>query len=192
MKCECGCGEEVAKPGNRFIYGHHTRCMSDDAKRKMSKPNLGRKFSEEHKRKISETNLGRKLSNEHKKKIGKANLGSLHTGEAKQKMSEMNRGENNPNWKGGVSSAPYCSKFSYKFKEFIRDKFGRACFLCGKSEESNGVRLSVHHVSYDKECLCTDVECEFVPLCMICHGKTSNGDREYYEGLINNKLESFI
>ena len=25
--CECGCGEEVAKPNNRFILGHHTRVI---------------------------------------------------------------------------------------------------------------------------------------------------------------------
>ena len=30
--CECGCGEEVTKKGNRFIHGHHRRCLSKEEK----------------------------------------------------------------------------------------------------------------------------------------------------------------
>lgn len=127
-------------------------------------------LTNEHKKKLSEANLGRSLSEKHKRKIGEANSGANHH-----------------NWQGGISFEPYCSKFNNSFKESVRERFGRVCFLCGEREED--VKLDVHHVTYDKSCLCSEVECEFVPLCKRCHGKTTNGDREYYEKLILEKLE---
>ena len=97
--------------------------------------------------------------------------------------SENCRGENSTGWKGGISFEPYCHKFNEAFKESIREKFGRVCFLCPTTEEENGKKLSVHHVSYNKDCLCDDSECEFVPLCNKCHTKT-NFNRDYWENLI--------
>ena len=96
-------------------------------------------------------------------------------------------GENSPLWKGGISFEPYCPKFNEAFKESIREKFGRVCFLCPTTEDENGRKLDVHHVSYDKDCLCDDSDCEFVPLCIRCHSKT-NHDREYWEQAIMEKL----
>ncbi len=91
------------------------------------------------------------------------------------------RGENHTNWKGGVSFKPYCEKFNYEFKESIRIKFRWSCFLCGKTESEQKIeqkksgkkqtRLSIHHVNLDKNCLCDDIECEFVPLCANCHSE---------------------
>ena len=114
-------------------------------------------------------------------------------------MREIYNGENNHMWRGGSSFEPYCHKFNETFKEKIRDKFNRTCFLCPTTEQeqmdamsSQGKRafkLSVHHVSYDKDCLCDDSECEFVPLCDVCHGKT-NHNREYWENMILDKLTS--
>jgi len=108
--------------------------------------------------------------------------------ECKSRWQKTNlRGKNACNWKGGISFEPYCHKFNDAFKESIREKFGRVCFLCPTTEEENGRKLSVHHVSYLKDCLCDDSDCEFVPLCMRCHGKT-NHDREYWEKTIMEKL----
>lgn len=97
-------------------------------------------------------------------------------------------GENSPGWRGGLSFEPYCHKFNEAFKESVREKFDRVCFLCPTTEEENGKKLSVHHVNYDKDCLCDDSECEFVPLCTKCHSKT-NFNRDYWENLIMEKLE---
>ena len=91
-------------------------------------------------------------------------------------------GDKHPNWKGGITNAPYCEKFNDSFKEKIRNLFNRLCFLCGMDEEENGQKLSVHHTNYDKDCLCNS-NCEFVPLCTKCHGKT-NYQRQYWEDLI--------
>jgi len=108
-------------------------------------------------------------------------------------------GENHLYWRGGVSFEPYCHKFNERFKESIREKFNRTCFLCPTTESAQmeemhsqgkrSFRLSIHHVSYDKDCLCDDSECEFVPLCLPCHTKT-NRNREYWEEIIMGKLEA--
>jgi len=110
-------------------------------------------------------------------------LCACRTAERRKAMS----GENHPNWHGGTSFEPYCRKFNNAFKESIREKFDRECFLCGADEEENGRRLDVHHVSYDKECMCNGVECEFVPVCRKCHSMTG-GNRELWRRMIMNQL----
>jgi hypothetical protein len=96
-------------------------------------------------------------------------------------------GEDNPNWQGGISFGEYCPKFNEPFKEGIRNKFDRKCFICDKTEQDNGRKLCVHHVNYDKDCLCDGYKCMFVPLCMKCHAKTGH-DRDLWERLITNVL----
>lgn len=118
------------------------------------------------------------------------NLCSVKTDECSRIMSENHAdfsGENNPNWQGGLSFEPYCEKFNNSFRESVREKFGRVCFMCPTTEEENRRKLSVHHVSYDKECMCNGVDCEFVTLCNKCHSKTNFG-RELWERLIINVL----
>lgn len=159
--------------------------------------------SEETKRKIKENHAdfkgvnhpmyGKHCSEETKRKISKAHKGKDYISkEVKQRLSAMYIGENNPNWRGGASFEPYCHKFNKVFKEYIRDKFGRKCFICGKTEKENGKKLNIHHVNYSKKCLCDeDTNCQFVPLCSKCHSKT-NHNREYWEREITTKLHETI
>lgn len=102
-------------------------------------------------------------------------------------MAKKQKGKHHPSWKGGLSFEPYCIKFNNTFKESIRDMFDRKCFLCDKSEVDNGKKLCIHHVNYDKNCLCDDSKCEFVPLCNSCHSKT-NFNRSEWEQQILDKL----
>lgn len=100
------------------------------------------------------------------------------------------KGENHPNWQGGISFGKYCHKFNNEFKEYIRDKFGRVCFLCPTTEEENGRKLDVHHVNYNKDCGCDDDKtCQFVPLCRSCNSK-ANIDREMWEAKIKAKMRN--
>lgn len=164
MKCECGCGQETTVyqgKSRRFINGHNGR---------------GRILSKEYKRKISDT---------HKK--NKKWLGRKHSTNTKQKIRRScegnNSGENHPNWQGGISFEPYCPKFNNHIREDIREKYGRVCFLCGKTEQDNGSKLSVHHTDHNKEQGCNGYEWKLVPLCKSCHGKIHKPDKEDEHGI---------
>ena len=119
--------------------------------------------------------------------------------EGRKRQAEKMRGELSAQWQGGVSFEPYCYKFNFIFKEGIREKYDRKCFLCSIIEEEQKddlrkrgktpKRLAVHHVNYNKNCLCDGSNCEFVPLCNSCHAKTGF-NQEYWERVINDKLSN--
>lgn len=166
-------------------------------------PFFGREHTEETKQKLSKIRkekysgenhnmFGKKHSEETKMRMSEVKKGKKASDETRLKMSESHSGENHYNWQGGKSFEPYCPKFNEAFKEEIRDKFDRICFICGKTEYENcGRKLSVHHVEYNKNCGCDDsLSCDFVPLCMSCHAKTSNSRRNYWEKEIIKKLKT--
>ena len=96
-------------------------------------------------------------------------------------------GKNNPSWRGGTSFEDYCINFNDAIKEEAREKYGRQCFLCGKTEAENGKKLCVHHVDYDKKRGCNGKKLLLVPLCTSCHAKT-NFRRDYWESIIRAKM----
>lgn len=189
-----------ANKGNRSMLGFK---HSEKTKKKMSELKKGKPLSESHKKKISKRlegnqyTLGYKHSKETKKRMGDSHKGFKHSEKTKEKMGDAHRGDKHYNWMGGTSFEPYCEKFNNKFKESVREQFNRTCFLCGKTEAEqmieqkqrgkNQYRLSIHHVNYQKNCLCDDIECEFIPLCVSCHTKT-NTNREYWEQFLNKKI----
>ena len=164
-------------------------CRTETFRTNMSVVTKGRKLTEDHKRKIGESCKGGKRTEATKRKMSEAQKGICPTKETREKLSKSHTGktgEKASNWQGGLSFEPYCSKFNNVFKERIREKFNRICFICGEPE--TGKKLCVHHVNYDKACLCNDIICEFVPLCVSCHSKT-NFDRDAWERLIINVLQ---
>ena len=98
-------------------------------------------------------------------------------------------GENSVHWRGGKSFEPYTPDFNFEFKEYIRNREGRCCFLCGKAADENGTRLDVHHIDYDKENT-TEENC--VALCKKCHTDT-NHTRKKWKVYLNARLaETYI
>jgi hypothetical protein len=91
--------------------------------------------------------------------------------------------ENNPGWLGGKSFEPYCHKFNHALKEYVRDKFGRRCFVC----ESPEIRRchSIHHIDYNKLQGCKGMTWALVPLCDSCHMKTNRNRWHWFNLLIH-------
>lgn len=186
----------AALMGNTNTKGYK---HSESTKHKMSEGRIGIEFSDEHLKNLSESHKGKKMLPEsiQKRTEARKKNGYTPTEETRHKIGDAQKGELNHNWNNGSSFEPYCIKFNESFKESIRKKFDYMCFLCGKSEDEqresqlrNGKRafkLSVHHVNYNKNCLCDGIKCEFVPLCHSCHMKT-NYNREYWEELCMTKL----
>jgi hypothetical protein len=95
--------------------------------------------------------------------------------------------ENNANWQGGISFEPYCILFNNEFKERVREFWGRKCGISGTTEKENGLKLSVHHVNYDKQSCCNTTVPLFIPLSREYHNKT-NFNRDYWEEMLTNYI----
>ncbi|MCK9569747.1 hypothetical protein M0R72_12460 [Candidatus Pacearchaeota archaeon] len=112
----------------------------------------------------------------------------MRKSELRAKVAAKKNGELNPQWKGGISFEPYCTKFNNAFRNHIRDKFNDLCFNCNKAEtvidpRKNTVRkLSVHHIDYNHNSICNGKEWAFIPLCAKCHPLT-NFNRWYWFNL---------
>lgn len=106
--------------------------------------------------------------------------------------SESQQGSRNHRWKSGISNQRYCYKFNDSFKEHIRDKFERTCYICGKHEDNCNTKLSVHHIDYNKNSICNGNEFAFIPLCRSCHAKTNNKRWYYYNLLIYYWINKYM
>lgn len=179
---------------NNPFYDKHfseetIREMSEN-KKGINNSMYGKHHSEETKKKLSESmsgknhpNFGKHLPEETKLKQREKKLGISLTKEHKQKISDATIGENNPRWLGGIAYLPYCYKFNNKLKEEIRERDGRICQNCGKTEEENGRKLDVHHIHYDKDNCYPDL----ISLCRICN-TIANSNRTYWEEHFMEKL----
>lgn len=117
-----------------------------------------------------------------RKKISEKLIGNKNgVGERSEDFKERYRGSNHPNWMGGISFLPYCSRFNKSLKESVRIRDNHTCQLC--STLQNGHKLSIHHIHYDKQNCYPDL----IALCIKCNSKV-NFHREHYEKLFMNKL----
>ena len=148
---------------------------SAETKAKMSKSHTDKILTEEHKAKIRVTNTGKTRSEETKTKISAVVTEHWKDPEYRDKQS----GENHHNWQGGSSFEPYCSLFNNTIKEKIRNRDGRVCVSCGKSEILNGQRLSIHHIDGDKTQGCNGKKWYLCALCRSCNSKTDTIEKEF-------------
>lgn len=160
----------------------YVRSRSESESGEMN-PNYGRIYTDETLKKMSDSHKGEKSY-----RFGK-HLSEKERHEISVRMTGKNNpmygrnGSLNPNWKGGISSLPYCTKFSDPFKNQVRKKFDNTCFICGKIPEDRN--CDVHHIDYNKNSICKGKAWAFVPLCNSCHTKT-NFDRWYWFSLLIN------
>lgn len=90
------------------------------------------------------------------------------------KMSCSHQGISIEDFTGFTHNNPYCYKFNDSCKESNRNKYDRKCFICNKSEDQNGQKLSVHHVDMNKNQGCNNIDWKLIPVCQSCHRKLHN------------------
>lgn len=142
----------------------------------------GKKFSKERIENLKKAWKSRPPMTEetkHKIGIGRKIYFQKHPEERERKSRKI-RGENNPNWWGGLKKNPYPAEFNKLLKEKIRKKYDYTCCLCGRTEreeleELNQV-LCVNHIDFDKN---NCKEENLNTLCVRCNVKI-NREREYW------------
>lgn len=148
-------------------------------------PFFGKTHSDETKANLSARAVGRIITEETRIKISQALKGSFTSEETRDRNKGKNNpmydrtGETHPNWQGGISFEPYCSKFNNQLKESIRNRDNRTCVLCGTSEIQNGQRLSVHHIDADKMQGCNGKRWHLCALCKSCNSKPDTVEKEF-------------
>lgn len=100
--------------------------------------------------------------------------------ERKRKIGEAFAGARHPNWQGGKSAinlhvhrGPGWNRLAEK----ARNRDGRVCMLCGKTEAENGRRMDVHHiVTYHdiNNAKKANRLSNLISLCKSCHKKEDN------------------
>lgn len=95
----------------------------------------------------------------------------------------FNRGENSPNWRGGHD--PNRGPGWQRIAAEVRERDGYRCRRCGKTQEDEGVGLSVDHVipwrSFTSAEEANDPS-NLVALCRSCHGKKQRAERLWLQG----------
>jgi len=129
---------------------------------KGNKPwNFGIHFSEASKQKMSEVHkknpnrywLGKKRSQQTIEKMRKARLGKKlkpHSFETRKKIGDANRGENSPNWKGGVTPTNNAIRHSFLYKIWRDAVFKRDDYTCQICAKRGGIMQADHILPFSK------------------------------------------
>jgi len=96
--------------------------------------NKGRKFSKEWRRNLSKSRLG-----------NKNRLNIPHSIEVRKKISNSLKGENAPNWQGGINSINDTIRKSIEYRLWRESVFARDNWICQKCLERGG-KLHAHHI----------------------------------------------
>lgn len=175
---------EVRMGEKNHFYG---KKHSEEAKKKISKAKRGKitwmkgkRHSEKSKQKQSESMKGKKPWNE--------GLTDCYSKKTKELWRQKRTGENNHQWKGGISCEPYCQQWIDKeYKQSIKERDGNKCLNPECNKITN--KLCLHHIDYNKK------ECKpsnLITLCVSCNSK-ANKNREWhkswYQAIINKRYK---
>jgi len=157
--------------------------------------------SKETKKRISKANKGKKRTKEFCERISKLLKGKVPKSawkkgripwnkDRKGLQIAWNKGLKRYNarekchlWQGGKSFEPYGLEFNFDLKEVIRNRDRRKCQICEKTELENKVRLSVHHIDYDKK---NNDPKNLIALCCKCHAETNFNRNNWIKYFKNN------
>ena len=115
----------------------------------------------------------------HVRKCQRSQTGRKQTAETCMKMM----GNNNPNWKGGITHNLYCGAFAdQEYKKSIRERDDNKC----QNPNCRGKckHLCIHHIDFDKQ-NCTPQN--LVTVCSSCNSR-ANFNRSYWTEFYQNIL----
>lgn len=162
-----------------FVLGYK---QSPEHTAKIRAANLGRKRTPEFCQLMSRIQRGKKLTEEHRARLRERSRWRVSSSQKiktwKRKLSERFSGSANVNWNGGICGEEYGHEFSWELKEYIRQRDGRICRLCGQCER--GRKHDVHHIDYNKK---NNEPNNLITLCLRCHRKTGANRRYWMERL---------
>jgi hypothetical protein len=100
---------------------------------------------------------------------------------------DMKIGQNNPNWKGGITPINTQIRNSDEYKQWRNEVFKRDNYTCQICGDNKGGNLQAHH----KEGFSSNEELRFdidngVTLCELCHDFNKYGSFHYVYGAYNN------
>ena len=168
------------KPWNYGLTKADPRVMA--YVKKTAAPLKGKTLTPEARKKLSEAAKAHGF--------GKWLIGRKLSEATKQKIAESQRGPKNYQWISDRSVFAYPDEFNDELKELIRNRDGRVCILCGKTEKQElrqyGRRLCVNHIDFNKK-NCSPKNLN--TLCMMCN-KHVNHNRAYWTSYFqkNNKI----
>ncbi|NLE06200.1 MAG: HNH endonuclease, partial [Crenarchaeota archaeon] len=106
---------------------------------------------------------------------------------------EGRRGENNPNWKGGITSENHKNRASEEYIEWRNKVYERDNYTCQCCGDSTGGNLQAHHI----ENFSTNEELRFdinngITLCDLCHNPNKHGSFHNIYGTYNNNKNQLV
>lgn len=173
--CKCGCGNRLEIKRHhkysgipKFIKGHNCSGL------------VRGDMSDAHKSKISEAKKatpvkyweGKSRSLETKDKISNKMLGNIPWNKNKPQIKTS--GENNPNWKGGITNKNKIARTLSAYKDWRNEVFIRDDWTCRKCN-NRGNELHPHHIFNfaESEEMRFDTD-NGLTLCAKCHIKFHN------------------
>lgn len=162
----CSVSFEVCKQNPLTKYCCH-QCFVDHVLK-------GKPKSDEHKRKIKE--------NHAKYWLGKHN--PLSSGLARKYLTPFNKGENHPNWKGGITPLLQRLRFTKEYKEWRSAVFERDNYTCLECGNKGGILNADHIETFAKLVYENDLERlkdinNGRTLCVDCHRKVDTYARRF-------------
>ena len=194
------CGNVRVIPLQRYVLQKYPElcqtCIYNNPERgkNISTANIGRHYpTDETRAKMSVSQTGRKATPETLERMRIAHTGIMHTQEAKDKISAARigrfcqSGENNHNWKGGVTPWRKLLHKSSAYKNWRAAVFERDNYTCQMCNTRGGY-LQAHHIEPVRDnkntLLIFDVN-NGITLCKKCHYKTVNREYDFIEQFKN-------
>lgn len=185
LKCDY-CKKIFYKVKYRIKNNKHKFCSQRCYKKWWSKFMVGKNHPQWKGKVTLKCDICKKLYKQFPSRLKRKNEFNYCSVECKNKgKSKFWVGEKAIAYVHGKSKEPYTIKFNNFIKEYIRERDGHKCQLCGVPQLECIRKLAVHHVDYDKSHANPK---KLITLCVSCNCKV-NTNRKYWEKYFKSILK---